>query len=95
MVSAAACFTRPRARGTSDLLILAVNSADGIDRKAFGLSSKYPAPRVTEAIQKLVENHFLHQTQDGKYYITGPGECFLAEHLAVPGKSSLPIVRRA
>lgn len=76
------------------LLLLAGAAGDGLDRKALGLASKYPPPRVTEGIQRLLADLHVHQTRDGKFHITGPGERFLAEQVAAQGETAAPLVRR-
>lgn len=76
------------------LLLLARAAGEGLDRTALGQASKYASPRVSEAIGRLSGDRYVHQTRDGKYYITGPGERFLAEQVAVRGETAVPLVRR-
>jgi len=76
------------------LLLLANAVSEGLDRSALGQASKYPPPRVTEAIQRLSADRYVHKTRDGKYHITGPGERFLAEHIAAQGGAATSIVKR-
>jgi hypothetical protein len=78
-----------------ELLLLLAGAKDGMDRKALGQSSKYAPPRVTVALQGLVEDRLVHKTRgDGRYHVTGTGERFLAEQLALDGKSP-PVRKRA
>ena len=58
------------------LLLLTGAVGEGLDRTALGKANKYPPPRVSEAIRRLSDNRYVHQTRDGKYHITGPGERF-------------------
>ncbi len=75
------------------LLLLAGAAGEGLDRTALGRASKYPPPRVSEAIQRLSAERYVHQTRDRKLHITGPGERFLAEQMAAEGET-MPLVRR-
>jgi hypothetical protein len=76
------------------LLLLAGAIGEGLDRTALGKASKYPPPRVSEAIRRLSDDRYVHQTRDGKYHITGPGERFLAEQVAGQGETVGPLIRR-
>jgi hypothetical protein len=76
------------------LLLLAGTVGEGLDRTALGKASKYPPPRVSEAIRRLSDDRYVHQTRDGKYHITGPGEQFLAEQVASQGEMIPPLMRR-
>jgi hypothetical protein len=63
------------------LLLLARAAGEGLNRTALGQASKYASPRVSEAIGRLSGERYVHQTRDGKYHITGPGE-------PIPGRAS-------
>ena len=76
------------------LLLLARAVGEGLDRTALGRASKYPSQRVTEAVQRLSADRYVHQTRDGKYHITGPGERFLADRVAGLGETVGPLPRR-
>jgi hypothetical protein len=76
------------------LLLLAGAAGEGLDRTDLGRASKYSPPRVSEAIGRLSGNRYVHQTRDGRYHITGPGEQFLAEQVASLGETVGPLVRR-
>lgn len=76
------------------LLLLARAAGEGLDRTALGRASKYPSQRVTEAIQRLSGDRYVHQTRDGKYHMTGPGERFLAEQVAGLGETIGPLPKR-
>src|SRR6266404_2003748 len=76
------------------LLLLAGAVGEGLDRTALSKACKYPPPRVSEAIRRLSDNRYVHQTRDGKYHITGPGERFLAEQVASQGEMIPPLVTR-
>jgi hypothetical protein len=76
------------------LLLLAGAVGESLDRTALGKASKYPPPRVSEAIRRLSDDRYVHQTRDGKYHITGPGERFLAEQVASQGEMIPPLMRR-
>jgi hypothetical protein len=65
-----------------------------LDRTALGRTSKYPSPRGSEALRRLSEDRYVHQTRDRKYHITGPGERFLAQQVAGQGEMIGPLVRR-
>lgn len=56
------------------LLLLSNSKASGMSRRAIGTASKYQPPKVTKTLKKLVANREIHQTADGQYHITGPGE---------------------
>ncbi len=86
--------TRKVPRDVELLLLLAGAAGEGLDRTALGRASKYPPQRVSEAIQRLSDDRYVHQTRDRKYHITGPGERFLAEQVAGLGKMVGPVVRR-
>ena len=64
------------------LLLLAGAVGEGLDRTALGKACKYPPPRVSEALRRLSDDRYAHQTRDRRYHITGPGERFLAERVA-------------
>jgi len=64
------------------LLLLAGAVGESLDRTALGKACKYPPPRVSEALRRLSDDRYAHQTRDRRYYITGPGERFLAERVA-------------
>lgn len=64
------------------LLLLAKAAAEGLDRKALGRASKYPASTVTKAVQRLDKSRHVHRTRDGVFRVTGSGEAHLAEYLA-------------
>ena len=81
--------------GVELLLLLAGAAGEGLDRTALGQSSKYPPPRVSEAIRRLSSDRYVHQTRDRRYHITGPGERFLAEHAAAQGETAGPLPRRS
>lgn len=76
------------------LLLLAGAVGEGLDRTALGQASKYPPPRVSEAIQRLSSDRYVHQTRDRRYHITGPGERFLAEQVAARGETAASLTRR-
>jgi hypothetical protein len=76
------------------LLLLARVAGDGLDRTALGRASKYPPQRVSEAVQRLSGERYVHKTRDGKYHITGPGERFLAGQVASLGMTLGPMERR-
>lgn len=75
------------------LLLLARAAPEGLDRTALGRASKYPSQRVTEALQRLSADRHVHQTRDGRYHVTGPGERFLAEQVAGLGETVGPLSR--
>jgi hypothetical protein len=60
------------------LLLLARSAPRGLDRKELGKSCKYPPSTVTGALKRLDDARRVHQTRDGQYHITGPGEAHLA-----------------
>lgn len=64
------------------LLLVAKRAPKGVSRKVLGTSSKFASPRVSEALQKLEADLFLHKTADGNFHITGPGEQHLTAFLA-------------
>ncbi|HTO11476.1 MAG TPA: hypothetical protein VMQ51_07880 [Candidatus Binatia bacterium] len=68
------------------LLLLAGAVDEGLDRTTLGRASKHASPRVTEALQRLSRDHYVHEARDGKYHITGPGEQHLAEQVAAQGE---------
>jgi len=72
------------------LLLLAGAAGEGLDRTALGRASKYPPPRVSEAVRRLSADRYLHKTRAGEYHITGPGEQFLAEQVAAVGAMLTP-----
>ncbi len=63
-------------------LLLGRKSSEGATRGQLGKMAKCGAPRVTEAIKSLQKDKFIHQTGDGVYYLTGPGEADLMRWLA-------------
>src|SRR5205823_4380994 len=75
------------------LLLLAGAAGEGLDRAALGQASKYPPPRVSEAIQRLSSDRYVHQTRKRRYHITGPGERFLAQQVAVHGETAVSLIR--
>jgi hypothetical protein len=68
------------------LLLLTKAARDGLNRKALGQISKYPAPTVTRALQRLDKSREVHRTRDGIYHITGSGEVHLADYLGSHAK---------
>lgn len=87
--------TRKVQCGVELLLLLAGAAGEGLDRTVLGQASKYPPPRVSEAIRRLSSDRYVHQTRDRKYHITGPGERFLAEQVAAQGETAGPLARRS
>ncbi len=76
------------------LLLLAQTAGEGLDRTVLGRASKNPPQRVSEAIQQLSGERYVHRTRDGRYHVTGPGEQFLAEQVAGLGETVGPLPRR-
>ena len=70
---------------TELLLLLAKFAPSGLDRQGLGRSSKYPPPTVTRTLQRLARERYVHQTQDRRYHITGPGERHLSSAVAADG----------
>jgi hypothetical protein len=65
------------------------------NRTTLGRASKSASQRVTEALQRLSTDRYVHKARDGKYHITGPGERELAEQVAAQGEMLGPLgVRR-
>jgi DNA-binding IclR family transcriptional regulator len=73
--------------------LLAGAAGEGLDRTALGQASKYPPPRVSEAIRRLSSDRYVHQTRDRRYHITGSGERFLAEQAAAQEETAGPLPR--
>ncbi len=63
------------------LLLLARNNPDGATRRQIGKAAKCSPPRVTEALQALEKERYVHKTSGGSFHITGPGEAFLADRI--------------
>ena len=80
--------TIPLGSAEDEVLLLLLDSRDGMDRKSIGASLKnvYTQGRVTQALQELVKRkRFAVLRSDGKYVITGPGESHIS---AVISKST-------
>jgi hypothetical protein len=63
------------------LLLLARSAPQGLDRKELGKACKYPPSTITGALKRLDDARCVHQTRDGRFHITGPGEVHLTRLL--------------
>lgn len=63
-------------------LLLAHRGQEGATRTQIGKMAKCGAPRVTEAIQALDKDRYIHLSQNKHYYLTGSGEADLMKWLA-------------
>jgi hypothetical protein len=63
-------------------LLLGFKGGEGATRAQLGKMAKCAAPRVTEAIQGLAKDRFIHLTKQDIYYLTGSGEADLMKWLA-------------
>ena len=64
------------------LLLLASSVPNGMSRKELGQASKYPAPRISEAVRRLEITRQIHKTKAGVFHVTGTGEQMLANAIA-------------
>jgi hypothetical protein len=66
----------------TELLLLVAQAEPGsLDRTSLGGSSRYGSSTVSKSLQRLKAERFVHQSADGKYHLTGPGERRLANDL--------------
>lgn len=61
------------------LLLLAHAKPDGMNRTALGTAAKCSPSSVTTALKDLTNRRLVHQSADGKYFITGHGEHLLSQ----------------
>lgn len=66
---------------TEMLLLLADAASDGATRTELGKAAKCSASSVTNALKWLLSERLTHQTENGRYFITGTGEQHLAKAL--------------
>jgi hypothetical protein len=67
------------------LLLIARTSPVGIARRQLGLSSRNTATTISKTLQRLNTEKLIHQTADGLFHITGPGERHLSRQVAEMG----------
>lgn len=75
------------------LLLLADAAGRGLSRIELGSASRYPSQRVSDAIQRLLSDRYVHKTRDGRYHVTGPGEQRLAGAIAGLGEVLIPLIK--
>lgn len=59
---------------TELLLLVAQAQPETLSRTALGASSRFGSSTVSKSLQRLKDDRLVHQTADGKYHLTGPGE---------------------
>lgn len=65
-----------------EILLLIGQQGATATRKTLGASSKYAAPRVTEALKKHENDRYVHKAADGTFHLTAPGQRYLAAEVA-------------
>jgi hypothetical protein len=77
------------------LLQLARAQPEGLDRRTLGLLIKQSPSAITRNIQRLEQQRYIHQTRAGIFHITGPGEKYLSEQLAMLEGVVVPAGKKA